>query len=199
MVRTWFLSFSVIFVTALLSSTVSAEDGSGALPQLNPETFATQIFWLFVFFAILYFIISKIALPRISSVIEARHDKIEQDLEKAHTLKEKTETIKAEYEDALAQAHVKISDLMKKTHDEIAKKNMDGHASLSDKLASLSEKAEKTIADQSTKAMGQIQEASTTIAIEISNKLASIAVNDNDVANAIKANLKKESSHGTST
>ena len=65
----YILSSFLFFVGAFASE-------SGGMPQLNPEFWAAQIFWLVLIFAALYIAISKIFLPRIINVIENRKLKI---------------------------------------------------------------------------------------------------------------------------
>ena len=58
-----------------------------SMPQLNPEFFASQIFWLIISFAILYVVMAKFALPKIADVIESRRDIIARDFEDAEDYK----------------------------------------------------------------------------------------------------------------
>jgi len=53
------------------------------MPQLNPDSFASQIFWLFLTFAVLYFFVAKVFVPRIGRVVEGRKDSIKGNVEKA--------------------------------------------------------------------------------------------------------------------
>jgi len=74
------------------------------MPQFDIATFSEQIFWLFVIFGILYFLMSKIALPKVGEVLERRHKTIEDNLGKARALKDETDAAIAKYEAALAEA-----------------------------------------------------------------------------------------------
>ena len=65
-------------------------DAGPKLPQLDVQTYASQIFWLVVSFIVLYFLVAKVAMPRISEVLEERQERIEDDLDKAETLKTST-------------------------------------------------------------------------------------------------------------
>ena len=74
------------------------------MPQLNPLDWAPQIIWLVITFSILYVLMKRVALPRIGSVIEARHARIAGDIEAADKLRRETQEAIAAYEQALAEA-----------------------------------------------------------------------------------------------
>ena len=75
------------------------------MPQLDPSTFGTQLFWLGICFVALYGVMALIVLPRISSTLQARASQLDDDLAEAEALREKAETALAAYEEALAEAH----------------------------------------------------------------------------------------------
>jgi len=74
------------------------------MPQLDFATFPNQIFWLVVSIVVLYFIVAKVALPRIGSVIEDRHNAVANDIEQAAEFKRKAEEAEAAYNAALTEA-----------------------------------------------------------------------------------------------
>ena len=75
------------------------------MPQLDVSTFASQILWLALTFVPLYLIIVRVALPRIGEVIEARRDKIDDDLKKAAARRDEAQAVLAEYEALHAASH----------------------------------------------------------------------------------------------
>ena len=94
-----------IFSLALcISTAVCAGQAFGSeagMPQLNPEFWTAQIFWLFVIFSSLYFIIWKIFLPKITYTIENRKSKIVNDIDEAQKLKENAEKKLKEYNEII--------------------------------------------------------------------------------------------------
>ena len=60
----------------------------GRFPPLDTKTFPSQIFWLVIFFALLYALMSKLVLPKIACILEARRNRIEGDLARASALKD---------------------------------------------------------------------------------------------------------------
>ncbi len=74
------------------------------MPQLEPEFYTGQLFWLLVTFVALYLVIWKLALPRIGEILEARQSRIDHDLERATVVKEEAASVAAAYEAELAKA-----------------------------------------------------------------------------------------------
>ena len=85
-------------------SFVTQHRSATPMPQFDPTTFLPQLFWLAVTFAVLFFVISRHALPRLSSIMEARQQRINTDLDKAASIKKEAEQVLAEYERALGEA-----------------------------------------------------------------------------------------------
>ena len=81
-----FYIFSLNFV--LSNSAQSAE--SGGMPQLNPEFWFSQIFWLVLTFGILYLVLSKLILPKISNNLETRKSQILENIETAEKQREES-------------------------------------------------------------------------------------------------------------
>src|SRR4029077_7030254 len=78
--------------------------GKPQFPPFNKETFASQLVWFVVFFIALYVIISRLAIPRLGGIIEARRGKVEGDIAEANRLKEQSDAALAAYEKSLADA-----------------------------------------------------------------------------------------------
>jgi F-type H+-transporting ATPase subunit b len=89
-------------------------------PPFDPRTFPSQLFWLALSFGALYFMMSRIALPRIGEVIEERRDHIQRDLDEAARLKSETDAALKSYEQSLADARVKAQGLAKDTREKLA-------------------------------------------------------------------------------
>ena len=96
------LRFALCIV--LLLNTSQAFGAEGGMPQLNPEFWASQIFWLILIFSILYIIIWKIFLPRITDSIENRKSRVIGDLSEAQKFKENAEKKLGEYNKIIEDA-----------------------------------------------------------------------------------------------
>lgn len=81
-----------------------AEAAAPGMPQLNTDWFSNQIFWLVVALVVIYVVLSKVALPRIASVLAERQGTITNDIAAAEELKQKAADAEAAYDKALADA-----------------------------------------------------------------------------------------------
>ena len=114
-----------MFAGTTMLFTVAAEAAEEAsksegLPQLDPNHFTGQLFWLTVTFVALLFVMSRIALPRVSDVLDERRDRIKRDLDAAGRLKAETDKALADYEKALADARSNASGIAKETREKLA-------------------------------------------------------------------------------
>jgi F-type H+-transporting ATPase subunit b len=92
-----------------------APAGRSAFPPFQKEHFSSQILWLTVSFVLLYVLMSKIALPRIGSILAARSKLIGDDLVAAERLKEQSDAAHAAYEKALAEARARAQSIASST------------------------------------------------------------------------------------
>ena len=83
------------------------------MPQLNPEFFVSQLFWLVVTFSFLLLFLWKVSLPRIGSVLEKRENKINNDIKKAKQLQVEAEKIQNQIEQKLHDAKEQNFSLIK--------------------------------------------------------------------------------------
>jgi len=92
---------------------------SGGMPQLDGSTWASQIFWTALALFILYKVLTKTILPRISGALEDRHNAIADDLDAAAELKKQAETATAAHADALAAARAKAQVIVAENQETI--------------------------------------------------------------------------------
>ena len=92
----------------------------GHFPPFEKETFASQLFWLAVAFVTLYVIISRLAIPRVDGIMNARQQRIENDLAEARRLKDESVAAMAAYEKALADARARAQALANEARDKYA-------------------------------------------------------------------------------
>ena len=96
------------------------------MPQLNPEFFISQLFWLAVFFSFLLIFLWRVSLPRIAKVLEKRQSKIDDDLSSAKELQEQAQQIEKNINDQINKAKENANEELKKTisslQDEVSSK-----------------------------------------------------------------------------
>ena len=94
----------------------SAEAG---MPQLDPEYWPSQVFWLVIIFITIYILISKIFIPKIKGSIDMREDKIRKDLEEAKTFKEQAELKLKEYNSLMEAAKLDVKKIISKSRQKL--------------------------------------------------------------------------------
>src|ERR1700761_2987319 len=177
---------------AKAGSHTEAEGGqhSGTFPPFDSSTFASQLVSLGIFFAALYIIVSRIALPRVGAVIDARQNKIEGDLSEAQKLKDESEAALKAYESDLATARSKAQAISAANREKLNAASEAERKTLEDKLAVKLADAEKTIATTRASAMSNVRGIAADAAGAIVQRLTGTAPDSNAVASAVDASLK---------
>lgn len=143
-----------MFITQAIAAE-SGQDG-GTFPPFDPTYFASQLLWLLITFGFLYFVMSRVIIPRIASILEVRHDRISRDLDETQRLKAEADAAHAAYEHELAEAKSNASSIAleatEKAKGEAATAREKVEAELADKLA----EAESRIAEIKAKALGEV-------------------------------------------
>ena len=157
------------------------------MPQFDPTTFLPQLFWLAVTFAVLFFVISRHALPRLSSIMEARQQRINTDLDKAESIKKEAEQVLAEYERALGEARDQAAAAVKRAGNETAAESSRRHERLGTELAGKAREAEQRIAAARDQALADIKTVAADAASAATAKLIGVEVSAEQVRRAVEA------------
>lgn len=162
-------------------------EGSGGLPQFNPDSWPSQIFWLAVSFIILYVFFAKVVLPRLGGTIEARENKIKGDLLAAEELSARAEAIRLGYENELKQASIKISADMKEIDDaakaKLASSLADFRARYEAEVSSVDQRLDQT----KQTAMSDMQNVAAEIAAQAAEKIAGIQADASQAQDVVKS------------
>ncbi len=157
------------------------------MPQLNPEFFISQLFWLAVFFSFLLVFLWKVSLPRIGTVIEKRQNKINDDLSTAKELQEKAQEIEK-------NINIKINNAKEEANEQIKKTITSLQDEVSSQLKSLDVELEKKISDSEKVIIKNRDDQINEINNEISNitkitvsKIANLNFSETDIEKAIKS------------
>jgi len=166
---------------------VAESQHEGGLPQLNTATYEGQIIWLVISFAVLFLIVSRLALPKVTKVLEEREERIANDLDTAERLKRDAEDVKAAYEAAIAEARTKSKDLILAAKETIQADIAKAQADLDAELSKKADEAEAAIAKARDEAFASIDTVAAEAAQDMLKKLAGIEGEDAAVAKAVKA------------
>jgi F-type H+-transporting ATPase subunit b len=165
--------------------------GHPAFPPFNKQTFASQLFWLAITFALLYALMARFALPRVGSIIEARRSKIDSDLAAAAQLKTNAEAAMAAYEKALAEARTRAQTIGGETRIKLRAEADEARKALEAALNAKLAEAEKAIGATKASAMTNVRGIAAEAAAAIVAKLTGTAPADRAVNEAVDAVLKR--------
>jgi F-type H+-transporting ATPase subunit b len=155
------------------------------MPQLDVNAWPPQLFWLAITFLVLYFIVSKLVIPRTGGTIEGRKNQIDSDLDSAQRFRADTDKAVAEYEKALADARSKAHAIAQETRGKLSAEVDKERSNLDGELAGKIAAAEKTIQAARTKALASVTELATDIAADIVSQLIGTKVTKADAAKAV--------------
>jgi F-type H+-transporting ATPase subunit b len=125
-------------------------------PPFDATTFASQLLWLAITFVLLYWLLAKVAMPRIAGILKARHDRIAGDLEAAERSKVQSEQAQADYEKALAEARLNANRIADAARDESKAASAKQRAAIEADLAKRLAEAETRIAGIKQQALDQV-------------------------------------------
>ena len=159
-------------------------------PPFQKDTFASQLVSLLVAFAALYLIVSRIALPRVGSLLEERQNKIEGDLAAAQTLNDESDAALKAYESELAAARSRAQAISTETREKLNAASEAERKTLEERLSVKLAEAEKTIAATREAAMSNVRGIASDAAIAIVQRLTGLAPDRRTVNKAVDASLK---------
>lgn len=159
------------------------------MPQLDFSTFPNQIFWLLVTLVVIYFVLSKIALPRISSVLSERSGTIMKDIAAAEELKLQAKAAEDAYNQALAEAKAEAQRISAETRDAIQAELAKATVKADAEIAAQTVESEKAIGEIRAGAMDAVKDVAKDTAKEIISALGGKA-DAKSVTSAVTARLK---------
>ena len=185
-------SFCFALCIALIIYVNQAVGSETGMPQLNPEFRAAQIFWLILIFSILYLIIWKIFLPKITYSIENRKSRVINDLDEAQKLKENAEKKLNEYnkiiEESKKEAEKIIEDSKKKLDKDIENKKQKFNDEIEKELLA----AEKEIKDLKKSSISNISNIAAETSTEVIRQIINIEMNKSSGSSVVNDVAKKE-------
>jgi F-type H+-transporting ATPase subunit b len=168
-----------------------AEGGHKApFPPFQKDTFASQLVSLLIAFVALYLIVSRIALPRVGGLIEARQNAIDGDLAEAQKLKDASGAALKAYEGDLASARARAQAIGNETREKLNAASEAERKKLEDQLSVRLAEAEKTIAATRETAMRNVRGIAADAAAAIVQRLTGVVPDGKSVDSAVDASLK---------
>jgi len=159
----------------------------GAFPPFETHTFLSQLIWLALAFGLLYYLMSKVALPRIEGILQSRADRLAADLDEAQRMKSEADAAGAAYEKSLRDAQSTAQGIAQEARAKLAaesdKRRKDKEAELNAKIAA----SETTIRESTARAMGNVREIAGETAASIVERLTGRAPDKANLDRALDA------------
>ncbi|MDA8778579.1 F0F1 ATP synthase subunit B [Candidatus Pelagibacter sp.] len=183
--------FQSIFFSFLFSMEAFAAE-SGGMPQLNPEFWISQIFWLTLTFGILYIVLSKLILPKISDNLESRKSQILENIEAAEKQRQNSEEKLKEYEEIVSKSKMEAKNIFNQAREK-ALKDISAKKDVLDKqIDDEIGKAEQEIKELQKGAADKINKIAIETSSELIQKLIGAEVNNSSIS-AIVDDLSRRS------
>ena len=181
--------FQFIFFNFFFIKEVFAAE-SGGMPQLNPEFWISQIFWLTLTFGILYVVLSKLILPKISANLELRKSQIQENIEAAEKQRESSESKLKEYDEIILKSKLEAKNIFKDAREKALKDINSKKEILDEQINEEIKKAEQEIEFLRKSAPEKINRIAIDTSSDLIKKLIGTEINSSSIS-AIVDDLSK--------
>ena len=179
-----YILFSFLFIEKVFSAE------SGGMPQLNPEFWISQIFWLTLTFGILYVVLSKLILPKISANLELRKSQIQENIEAAEKQRENSESKLKEYDEIISRSKLEANSIFNQAREKALKDIGAKREVLDKQIDNEIAEAEKEIDTLRKNAPDKINKIAIETSSELLQKMIGTEVNNSSIS-AIVDDLSK--------
>ena len=177
-----FLRFSqILLIYFLLFSYVESAE-SGGMPQLNPEFWFSQIFWLIITFGIMFILLSKFVLPKISENLESRKAEILENIEAAEKQREDSDKKLKEYEKLILESKIEAKNYFNKAREKILKDVDKKRENLEKEINNEISNVEKEILDLKNKSPEKIRKIAVETSSDLIKQLIGVDVNNSSIS-----------------
>ena len=183
---------SIFFNFFFVKDVFSAE--SGGMPQLNPEFWVSQIFWLTLTFGILYIVLSKLILPKISANLELRKSQIQENIEAAEKQRESSEAKLKEYDEIILKSKLKAKNIFKDAREKALKDINSKKEILDNQIDKEIDIVEKEIETLRKGASQKINKIAIETSLDLAKKLIGAEVNNSSISAIVEDLSKKNGS-----
>ena len=171
---------SIFFSFFFIKEAFAAE--SGGMPQLNPEFWVSQIFWLILTFGIMYLVLSKLILPKISNNLESRKSQILENIEAAEKQREDSDAKLKEYDEIILKSKMEAKTIFNQTREKTLKDIGAKKEVLDQQIDDEINKAEKEIEVLRVSAPDKINKIAIETSSELLEKLIGSGVNSSSIS-----------------
>ena len=180
----------LIFVTCFACFNIVFAAESGGMPQLNPEFWISQIFWLIITFGILFIVLTKVILPKISDNLETRKSQILENIETADMQKEESQKKIDEYEKIILDSKLKAKSYFNEAREKILDDINKKRAALEKDLDEEISEVEKELSDLKQKSGEKINKIAAETSAELIKELIGEEVNSSSIAAIVEDQSK---------
>ena len=161
------------------------------MPQLNPEFFVSQLFWLFITFTFLFLFLRRISLPRIGNVLEKRANKISEDIKEAKKYQEEAEGIQNKIDNQLLNARTESADLVKSSIRNLQEKASKELERVDQVLNKTIHDASESIEKNKNESLKEINDQIYDITKLTISKISNIKIDDSEIKDVV-TNIQKK-------
>ncbi|HEX8167807.1 MAG TPA: F0F1 ATP synthase subunit B' [Beijerinckiaceae bacterium] len=178
-------------VTTTGAAPHGAPGAKAAFPPFATESFASQLLWFAIAFGLLYYLMAKVALPRVAEILETRTNRIADDLADAERLRAESEAAGEAYERSLAEARAKSKAIAQETRDALLGESEAKRKALEAELAQRIADAEATISARTAEAMASVRGIAADAATAIVARLTGQAPDRAEVERALDRTMTR--------
>ena len=161
------------------------------MPQLNPEFWISQIFWLTLIFGALYVLLSKFILPKISNNLETRKSQIVENIEAAEKQRKESDQKIKDYENIINEAKIEAKNIFNQAREKILKDINNKKESLKKEIDQEIKKAETEILELKNKSPEKINKIAIETSADLIKKIVGVQVNNSNISAIVEDISKK--------
>ena len=184
------ITFYLILFSFLSYGKAFASDEG--MPQLNPEFWISQIFWLTLIFGFLYVLLSKLILPKISYNLEARKSQITENIETAEKQREESDQKLKDYENIINNAKNEAKNIFNQTREKILRDINNKKNNLAHEIGEEIKKAEKEILDLKIKSPEKINKIAIETSADLIKQIIGAEVNNSNISAIVEDTSKQK-------
>lgn len=161
------------------------------MPQFDPAVWVPQLIWLGITFMALYLLMSRVALPRVSEVLEEREVRINESLRKAERLRLNAEDAIASYEKTIADVRAKAAEEVRAAREEAAAEAAERNAQLNERLVAEISAAEQRINKAREAAIAGLRDVAVTVSGAALERLIGQQVDERSLTSSVDTVLRE--------